>query len=166
MTMHIESPIAVEAIVDGDTDVLQGTGYGVRTEITVEGTPGEKVILDGIWGSIKSAGDLPIWASVTLTWSGREWPWTKMVSKFDIEYQAVHTSGDSLLVSIAAVIYYLLPIVTKFILVLLGVSVVTYLILKTEAVAQWIDEQGPAVGLGLGAGAVLLAGLIMLGDNK
>lgn len=167
MTLTKGAPLGVESIIDGETaDVPKGTGYGVSNQITVEGTPGERVILDGIWESIKVTGDLPVWASVEVTWTGREWPWTKVVSKFDIQYQAVHMAEGSILATIAAVILYALPYLASILLVLLGWRVVTYTILKIEDVAKWIKLQGPAVGVGLGAGAVILGYLILSGDKK
>lgn len=167
MTMTKGSPLGVEGIVEGDVyDAPKGTGYGVSNQITVEGTPGEKVILDGIWDSIEATGDLPIWVSTTLTWTGREWPWTKIVSKFDINYQAVHMAEGSILATIAAVILYALPYIASILLVLLGWRIVTYTILKIEDVAKWLELQKMPIGVGLGAGVVLLGALILLRDDK
>jgi len=166
MTVTRGSLLAVEAVVPETYDVGKGAGYMVKKKITVEGTPGEAVIREGIWEAIKAAGDLPVYVRVELTWAGHEWPWSKDVSKFDVEYQAVHMAEGSILVTIASVILYALPYVAKILVVLLGWLVVNYLILKTEAVANWIDEHGPAVAGGLGAGAVIVAALILFGGDK
>ena len=166
MTSSMGNLLAVDQMVPETYDVAKGQGYMMKKSITVEGTPSEQIIRDGFWAALENVGDRPVYVKATLTWQGREYPWAQVVSKFDIELQAVHMAEGSLLATICAVIYMVLPVVTKFILVLLGVGLVTYLILKTEAVAQWIDEQGPAVAVGVGAGIVLLLGLILLGDNK
>jgi len=167
MTVTRGSLLPVEAVVPESYDVGQKQGYMVKKELTVDGTPGEAVIRDGIWEAIKAAGDLPVYVKVTLTWAGHEWPWSKDVSKFDVEYQAVHMAEGSILVTIAAVILYALPYVASILLVLLGWVIVRYSIMKTEAVAKWIEEHGPEVAAGMGAGVVILAGLILLGgDDK
>lgn len=166
MTLTRGSLLPVETVVADSYDVAQGQGYMVKKTITVEGTPGEAIIREGIWDAIKTAGDLPVYVKVTLTWAGHLWPWSKDVSKFDVEYQAVHVAEGSILVTIASVILYALPYVAKVLLVLLGFVVVNYLILKTEAVADWIDEQGPAVAGGLGAGVIIVAALILLSGEK
>lgn len=166
MTMIRGTLLAIEAEVPETYDVGKGTGYMVKKQLTVEGSPGEAVIRDGIWEAIKEAGDLPVYVKVTLTWAGHEWPWTKVISKFDVEYQAVHMAEGSLLVTIAAVILYALPYVAGILLVLLAWVVVRYFMLKIDAVAKWIDEHGPEVATGLGAGVVILAGLILLSGDK
>lgn len=158
--------LAVEAEVPDTYDVGKGTGYMVQKTLTIEGTPGEAVILGGIWEALKEAGELPVFARVTLTFSGREWPWTKIISKFDVDYQAVHMAEGSILATIAAVILYALPYLASILLVLLAWKVVTYFILKIEGVADWLDKYGPQVAAGVGAGVVLLAALILLGSDK
>lgn len=160
------SALTVEGPVDGTFDAPKKTGYGVHKEITIEGTPGESVVLEGLWDSIKAAGDLPVWVSVTLTWSGQKWPWTKVVSEFDVQYQAVHMAEGSILATVVAAILYALPYLAKILLILLGWRVVNYTILKVEDVAAWLDEQGPAVGAGLGIGMFILVALILSGDKK
>ena len=166
MTVSRGTLLAVEQAVPETYDVGKGVGYMVQKSITVEGTPTEQIIRDGFWEAIKKVGDLPVYVKATLTYAGREWPWAQVVSKFDVEYQAVHMAEGSVLMTICAVIVVVLPVVTKFLLVLLGIGVATYMILKTEDVGNWLDEQGPAVGVGVGAGVILLAGLILLGGDK
>lgn len=166
MTLTRGVYLAVEAEVPETHDVGKGTGYMVKKTLTIEGTPGEAVILGGIWAALEEAGELPVWARVTLTWSGREWPWTQIISKFDVEYQAVHMAEGSILATIAAVILYALPYLASILLVLLAWKVVTYFILKIEDVAEWLDKYGPQVGTGIGIGLVLLVILILLGSDK
>ncbi len=159
--------LGVEGTVDGGTyDVPQGSGYAVANRITVEGLPGEKVVLDGLWDSIEEAGDLPVYAKVTLTWAGHEWPWTKDVSKFDVDYQAVHMAEGSILVTIAGLIMYALPYLASILLVLLGWDIWTTFKLKQEDVGNWLDQYGGVIGAGIGAGAVILVGLMLLGGDK
>jgi len=166
MTASMGTLLAVEQAVPETYDVDQGQGYMVKKSITVEGTPTDQIIRDGFWSAIKEVGDIPVYVKVTLVFSGREWPWSQVVSKFDVEYQAIHMAECSILATVCAVIIVVLPIVTKFLLVLLGIGVATYAILKAEDVGNWLDEHGPAVGVGLGAGVVLLLGLVLMGDNK
>lgn len=166
MTAYTGTLLAVEQTVPETYDVGKGEGYMVKKEITVEGTPTEEIIRDGFYLAIKEVGDLPVYVKVTLLWQGREYPWAQVVSKFSVEYQAVHMAEGSILATICAIIMVVLPVVTKFLLVLLGIGVATYLILKTEDVGNWIDEHGPTVAAGVGAGAVLLAAIILLGGDK
>ena len=158
--------LGVEGTVDGVTyDVQKGAGYGVTTEITAEGTPGEKAVMDSVWESIEAAGDLPVYVSTTLTWAGHEWPWTKVISKFDISYQAVHLAEGSTLLAVATLIIALLPLVAEFIFIILKAIAITYVVLKAIDVAEWIADQDPAA-IGVGMGAVVLAGLILLGGDE
>lgn len=167
MTVSHGSPLAVEAEVSETYDVGKGQGYMVTKSITVEGTPGEAVILNGFLKSIKGAGDLPIYAKVTRTWTGRQWPWTKIISKFDVEYQAVHMAEDSVLATIAGVILYALPYLASILLVLLAWRVVNYFILKGEDVGQWMDKYGSQAAAGMGAGVIILLALALSrGDKK
>lgn len=159
----------IEGTVDGDVyDIPKRAGYGITTEITVEGTPGEKTIMDGVWNSIKEAGDIPVYVKATLTWAGHEWPWMKVISKFNIEYQAIHMAKGTILGALAAWTLLNLATVGAFILILLKVAIVVFVLLKADQVIQWLTEQGPAatVGVSLGAGAVIIAGLILLGGDK
>lgn len=171
MTMTRGTMLRVESTVDGESyDVPHGAGYGISTQITVDGTPGEQVIMDSVWGSIEEAGDLPVYVQTRLTYSGHEWPWSETVSKFDVEYQAVHMAEGSIIASIAAIIIYALPYLANIILVILGTVVARYLMLKIDDVGQWMDEHGPVVGTGIGVGAglgvVLIGALILSGGNK
>lgn len=168
MTMNKGTKLGVVGTVDGDTyDIPKGAGYGVMTEVTVEGTPGEKAMMEGIWDSIEGSGDRPVYVKTTLTWAGHEWPWSKVISKFDVEYQAVHMAEGSVLAAVAALIITLLPLVVEFIFILLKVIAITYVVLKAIEVAKWIAEQGPAVvAAGVGAGVVLLGALILMGGDK
>lgn len=166
MTVTMGSQLPVEGSVSKDYDIGKKQGYMVSKSVTIEGTPTEKVIMEGIRDSIKEVGDLPIYVNVTLTWSGKLWPWTQPVSKFDVEYQAVHMAEDSLLMAVAAAILYALPYVAKILLVLLGWKVVDYFILKVEDVGEWLDKYGPQVATGFGVGVVLLAALALSGDDK
>ncbi|MBA7636011.1 hypothetical protein ES703_43624 [subsurface metagenome] len=169
MTMNKGTRLAIEGTVDGDTyDVPQGAGYGVTTQVTVEGTPGEKAIMDGIWDSILGAGDRPVYVKATLTWAGHEWPWTKVISKFDVEYQAVHMAEGSILAGLGVLIITLLPLMLEFIFIILKAVAITYVILKALDVAEWLAKEGPAVvaAAGIGAGVVILALILLGGDNK
>jgi len=158
--------LGVEGAVNADYDVPKGAGYGVKTELTLEGTPDSKSVMDSVWASIEEAGDLPVYVEVRLTYAGHEWPWTEVVSKFDVEYQAVHMAEGSTLLAIAVLIINLLPLVAEFIFILLKLAVVAYLVLKAIDVAEWLAAQGPAVVAGIGAGIVIVAGLILLGGDK
>jgi len=168
--MNKGTKLAIEGTVDGDTyDVPKGSGYGVTTQITAEGTPGEKATMDGIWDSILAAGDRPVYVKVTLTWAGHEWPWAKVISKFDVEYQAVHMAEGSILAGLGVLIITLLPLMIEFIFIILKAVAITYVVLKAIDLAEWLAEQGPAVvaAAGIGAGAMILGALILLGgDNK
>ena len=162
--------LGVEATVDGETyDLTKGVGYGVTTEVTVEGTPGEEEMMKSLWDSITAAGDIPVYVRTTLTWSGHEWPWTKTISKFDVEYQAVHFAEGSILAAVGVLIITLIPIVAEFIFILLQAVAITYVIIKAKDVAEWLAEQDPtatAAAAGAGLGAALLVGFIVLGGNK
>ena len=166
--MNKGTKLDVVGTVSDGYDIPKGAGYGTTSQLTIEGTPGEKVVMDGVWKSIEEAGDLPVYVRVTLTWAGHEWPWTKVVSKYDIEYQAVHMAEGTFLGALAAWTLLNLATVGAFIWVLLKVAVVAFVLLKVSQVVQWLIDQdlGPAVGVGLGAGAVILAGLILLGGDK
>ena len=169
MTINKGTKLGVEGTVDGDTyDVPKGSGYGVTTQVTVEGTPGEKAMMDSIWDSILAAGDRPVYVKTTLTWAGHEWPWTKVISKFEVEYQAVHMAEGSILAALGVLIITLIPLVAQFIFILLKVAAITYVVLKAIDVAEWLAEEGPAVvaAAGIGAGAVILALILMGGDKK
>jgi len=168
--MNKGTKLAIEGTVDGDTyDVPKGAGYGVTTQVTAEGTPGEKAVMEGIWDSIEGAGDRPVYVKVTLTWAGHEWPWVKVISKFDVEYQAVHMAEGSILAGLGVLIITLLPLMLEFIFIILKVIAITYVVLKALDVAEWLAEQDPAVvaaGFGVGAGAVVLAYLFLRGGDK
>ena len=168
--MYKGTKLGIVGTVDGTTyDVPKGAGYGVTTQVTAEGTPGEKAVMDGIWDSIEGAGDRPVYVKVTLTWAGHEYPWTKVISKFDIEYQAVHMAEGSILAGLGVLIITLLPLMIEFIFIILKAIAITYVILKAIDVAEWIADQDPAavVAAAAGAGVLLLGALILLGgDNK
>jgi len=170
MTVNKGTRLGVEGSVDGDTyDVPQGAGYGVTTEVTVEGTPGEKAMMESIWDSILAAGDRPVYVKTTLTWAGHEWPWSNVISKFEVEYQAVHMAEGSILGALGILIITLIPLVASFIFILLKVAVITYVVLKVIDVAKWLAEQdptAPAAAAGFGLGAALILGLIVLGRDK
>jgi len=168
MTMYKGTKLGIVGTVDGDTyDIPKGAGYGVVTEVTMEGTPGEKAIMDGIWDSIVGAGDRPVYVKATLTWAGHEWPWPKVISKFDVEYQAVHMAEGSILAALGVLIITLLPLVVEFIFILLKVIAITYVVLKAIDVAKWIADQDPAaVAAGVGAGLVILAAFLLFGGDK
>jgi len=166
--MNRGTKLGVEGTVDGDTyDIPKGAGYGITTQVTIEGTPGEKATMDGVWDSIEEAGDLPVYVRATLTRVGREWPWTKVVSKYDIEYQAVHMAEGSILAGLGALIITLLPLVLEFIYIILVSVAITYVILNVKAVAQWLASLDPrVVAAGVGVGVVLLVALMLMGDEK
>jgi len=170
MTMNKGTKLGVVGTVDGAVyDVPKGAGYGMTTELTIEGTPGEKAMMDSIWDSILAAGDRPVYVRTTLTWAGHEWPWAQVISKFDVEYQAVHVAEGSILAALGVLIITLIPLVAEFIFILLKVIAITYVVLKAIDVAEWIAEQDPAVigvGVGAGLGVVLLGALILLGGDK
>lgn len=168
MTMTRGTMLGVESTVDGESyDVPHGAGYGIATQITVDGAPGEQVMMDSVWDGIEEAGELPVYVKTRLTYSGHEWPWTEIVSKFDVEYQAVHMAEGSILAAVAVLMWTLIPLVAEFIFVLLTVFVTTYVVLKAIDIAKWLKDQdllAPAVGIGLGTALVI--GFVVLGGNK
>lgn len=166
--MNKGTKLGIVGTVDGDTyDIPKGAGYGVVTEVTVEGTPGEKAMMDGVWDSIIGAGDRPVYVKTTLTWAGHEWPWAKVISKFDVEYQAVHMAEGSILAGLGVLILTLLPLVVEFIFILLKAVAITYVVLKAIDVAKWIAAQDPAaIGAGIGAGVFLILALLLFGGDK
>ncbi len=153
-------------VVSGDYDVTRGEGYMVKKEITVDGQPSELTIREGIWAAIEDAGDRPVFVKARKTYTGANWPFPGLISRFDVDYQAVHYAEGSILVTVAAIILYALPYLASILLVILGWRVVTYSILKIDAVGQWLDDHGPGVAAGLGAGVVLVAALVLFGGNK
>lgn len=158
--------LEVDYMVTGDHDITKRQGYQIEETVTVDGTPTEASVRDGVWLAIEEAGDLPVYVEAKLTFSGHLWPWSKVVSRFDVKYQAVHMAEGTALVAIGALIWTLLPLVAEFIFILLSAFAVTYLVLEAKGVAEWLAEQGPAAAVGLGIGTVLVAGLVLFGGDR
>lgn len=166
MTVTRGTMLALEGPVSSTYDVGKRQGYQVEESLTVDGTPTEASIKEGVWAAIEEAGDLPVYVRVRKTYVGHLWPWSAVVSKFEVSYQAVHMAEGTTLVLIAGLIWTLLPLVVEFLFVLLKVAAITWAVLKTIDVAKWIEKNKPGVAAGLGIGVVILAALVLSGDKK
>ncbi len=169
MTTSSGTLLGVEGSVPGTYDVGKGQGYQVEESMTIDGTPTEESVKDSVWAAIEEAGDLPVYVQVRLTYAGHDWPWTDVISKFDVKYQAVHLAEGTTLLAIGALIWALLPLVAEFIFIILQAVAITWAVLKAIDVAEWFAEQDPtvpALAAGAGLGIVLVAAVVLLGGNK
>ncbi len=169
MTTISGTLLGVEGGVSSAYDVGHGQGYQVEESMTIDGTPTEESVKDSVWAAIEEAGDLPVYVQVTLTYAGHDWPWTDVISKFDVKYQAVHLAEGTTLLAIGALIWALLPLVAEFIFIILQAVAITWAVLQAIDVAEWLAEQDPVIApaaFGAGLGIVLVAAVVIAGGNK